>query len=375
MVDLSASIDMTSKLTGLAQSEWEQLAAWRGIAALLVAIGHMVQVFIYPGSVWLAPYSGLLAQASVMVFFVVSGCSIAASAVSISQKSHPIRRYILHRLVRIWPPLLFSMALIYCLSLFAPLAFPTGSVDFMPGSRLAREGLYLDWQGVGMALLFLNGFFGSTINSNGPLWSLSYEVWLYFIFYFFLIGLKTRYKWLSAMSIIAFLILASLHTYGERLLFARYSLVWAAGTAVYLFLCLPSDFKVKNLLAFPAALVGLFAIYYGRAFIVTDMNEEVWPFNVMFGLFFAIFLAMRISIPRFLKNFGKKIAAFAYTLYLIHFPIYLFLFGAFQEIIVGSSLWAWVVAVLALINALIISYYSGKFFENRAIFLKIIKLE
>lgn len=290
-------------MTELTKNDWELLAAWRGIAALLVAIGHMVQVFIYPTSVWLAPYSGLLAQASVMIFFVISGCSIAASGFSIVETAHPVRSYIWRRMARIWPPLLFSVVLMWCLSLIAPLTFASGSSSFIPAERLAREGYFFEWSRAGIALLFLNGFVGYTILTNGPLWSLSYEVWLYFIFFFFLIGLQSRFCWLSMVSLLVYLVLATLDRSGS-LIFPKYSLIWAAGVLVYFVFLGDRKTQRKDILMFPAVLMGLLAFHYAWRFVLHDMNEEIWPFNVAFGGFFALYLTMRRDLPVALLRWG-----------------------------------------------------------------------
>jgi peptidoglycan/LPS O-acetylase OafA/YrhL len=95
------------KFTSLTVEQWERLTTYRGLAALLVAFGHMVQVFVSPTSSFVAPYSGLMAQASVMMFFVISGASIAASAKRLILGVSPVYYYILGRASRIFPPLFF----------------------------------------------------------------------------------------------------------------------------------------------------------------------------------------------------------------------------------------------------------------------------
>jgi len=361
-------------VTELAKEDWELLAAWRGIAAMLVAVGHMVQVFIYPGSTWLAPYSGLLAQASVMIFFVISGCSIAASGFSLLEANNPVRKYIWNRMARIWPPLIFSMLLMWCLWLLAPKFFPTGTASFMPGERLAREGFYFDWGKAGLSFLFLNGFVGQTILTNGPLWSLSYEVWLYFIFFFFLIGQKSRFRWLSIFSMFIYLILATLDLSRGSMIFARYSLVWGAGVIVFFVLQSERKSQRCEILFFPAALTGLFALHLARLFILRDMNDDIWPFNVQFGLFFAIYLSMRMKLMKRIQQWGIYVSKFGYTLYLIHFPIFLFAFGVTQRVVTQSWVFAWAAGVCTLLIATCFAKISATLLENRRLFLKLAKL-
>jgi len=51
----------------------------------------------------------------------------------------------------------------------------------MEGIKFVRQGLDFNWHDIGMTLLFQNGFHSATPISNGPLWSLSIEIWYYLI--------------------------------------------------------------------------------------------------------------------------------------------------------------------------------------------------
>jgi peptidoglycan/LPS O-acetylase OafA/YrhL len=72
------------------------LDAWRGLAALAVVVHHVAHFYI--------------GGPAVMLFFVISGYCIAASADSCQRKGLGFGRFMLRRLKRIYPPYLLSLA-------------------------------------------------------------------------------------------------------------------------------------------------------------------------------------------------------------------------------------------------------------------------
>lgn len=357
----------------LQKHEWDKLAAWRGGAALMVAFGHMVQVFIYPTSSWLAPYSGLMAQASVMMFFVISGCSIAASGHGLLDHKEPLRDYLWNRMARIFPPLLFAVLLMWLLALLSPIFFPSGTHDYLHGQRLARDGYDFNWQYALGSLVFINGFFVPTPFVNGPLWSLAYEIWLYLIFFIFLLGQHRKSYLLTSCSLLLYFTVAALDQSSGRLLFAKYSLVWAAGTFVFYLLATGVNVALKQ--GYPKFLMyisGFFTFFYAWQFVRSDMSGDVTPFNLTFGIWFALFLIWAQRPPATIERLMIFISKFGYTLYLIHFPIYLFVFGVFQVHINSSFGVAVLVGFVSMMLSLLIAHFSAMWLERKEFFLKII---
>lgn len=81
---------------GLYHERFGLIDAWRGLAALAVVVHHVA------GSVLGGP--------AVIVFFVISGYCIAASADSCARKGLGWREFMWRRVRRIYPPYLFSLA-------------------------------------------------------------------------------------------------------------------------------------------------------------------------------------------------------------------------------------------------------------------------
>ncbi len=356
------------------QADVNLLSAYRGLAALLVSVGHLEQVFIRPYSSVYSPYAGLLAQASVMVFFVISGYSIASSASRLINKPNPVYEYVLKRLCRVLPPLITAITLMYFLFLIAPYFFATGSNDFLKGKGLVRAGLYFDLCQVLGSLFFLNGFFTTTPNSNGPLWSLSYEVWLYGIFFslFYAVWKKQHIAGFSAILVYALLLFRDK---SGDLLFLKYSFVWFMGATCWFLPNEPQNNPHLNLLLQVFFIVSLLSsIYCGYQFVSTEMKFDISKFNVWIGVTFSLYLffsrhKMKLKANA-CYNLLNNAADFSYTLYLIHFPFYLFVYGITQQF-TGYKL---AIIVTTYATTVYFAYAISKFSENRTYFIRLARM-
>lgn len=358
------------------KEDWRRLATYRGLAALLVAFGHMVQIFVYPVSTWQASYSGLLSQSAVMMFFVVSGCSIAASAHRVIGEPRPVLMYALNRMGQILPPFVFAVVLMWLCGVLAPYVFASGSHMFLPHPRVVREGFLFDWGEVMGALAFFNGFFSITPLSNGPLWSLSFEVWLYIVFFCFFLALK-RLQWgLMLVSMAVYLILVQYDNSGSSLLFLKYSLVWFSGVLLFFALLRRQALFGENAawLRSVGALVLCFlvvlAAYFGWRFVATDMVYDITRFNMSFGFAFSVYLLLfRPAMSRAVQAVFRPASRFGYTLYLIHFPLYLLAYGIFQPHMLDSQSVSWLVGLSAMTFSIFLAYFAAKFVERRELFI------
>lgn len=356
------------------QTNANLISTYRGLAALLVSLGHLEQVFIRPSTKIFSPYAGLLAQASVMIFFVISGYSIASSVSHLINKPNPVYEYALKRTCRVIPPLVAALALMYILFLMAPYFFASHSNDFIKGKGLVRTGLYFDVSQVLGSLFFLNGFFTDTPNSNGPLWSLSYEVWLYGIFFglFYAVWKK---RFIAIISVVLAYILLVYLDKSADLLFLKYSFIWFLGAACRL---LPNNAQssqsLKPILQLFFIVSVLASIYCGYRFVTTEMKSDISVFNIWIGVTFSIYLSfsnykikLRTGIGYRLLN---KAADFSYTLYLIHFPLYLFVFGITQAFSEHT------LAIICITYAITIyfAHMISKFSENRPYFIRLARM-
>lgn len=146
------------------------LDAVRGVAALVVLLGHCVQQGIYTGP-W--PFSDILQHQAVVIFFVLSGLVIADSAL---RRPTTLTQYAIARFARVMPVAVFAV-------LFSLLAWTVGHAA--PHGIIAVPARF-DEPGIAavvMPLTFLSETeWGVGPLWNAPYWSLVYEVWYYALF-------------------------------------------------------------------------------------------------------------------------------------------------------------------------------------------------
>lgn len=295
------------------------LDAWRGGAALIVLVGHSFQIYsLNPHPVW-----GALAAAAVMAFFALSGFLIGKST-----QSGDWRKFTVARANRILPPFLFSLALVSVLYWVAPFAFVTGT-HALPEAT-ARPSYSLE--GLLPTLFLMNGFVGQTVSANGPLWSLTFEVWYYAIAAFAVFGRRPA---ALAFALILTVLEPSFAILGS-VWFLGYLLAWGVRLPIG-----------RPLWAAPAlAMVAIFVApenYVGYLTLI---------FEVLFGVCFVGHIARVLDGDPIRIPLLSYTAKFSYTLYVTHFPLLLFGYG------MGQS-WA-ASAIVALAFAAFIGTYLEK---------------
>lgn len=260
----------------------------------------------------------------------------------------------------------------WLLNTIAPYVFASGSQLFLPQSGMARDGYSLEWVDTFGVLIFQNGFLSDTPSTNGPLWSLSFEVWLYVIYFLCFLGITRGHLILLFTAIGAYgFLLWSDQTKGN-FLFLKYSFVWCAGVLLFHLLsqdrCLSR--KKSNLRVAASIAAAALTVRFGWGFISSNMTDDITLFNVAFGLFFFLYLlATPPKLTNIIKEIFKPAAGFGYTLYLVHFPIYLFVYGIFQPDMRYSQIMSWLVGMTTLLFTLFLAFFSAKVLERRELFV------
>ena len=162
---------------------------FRFIAALIVCLVH-VRAYLFVNfsqirledqtlinKIWF--FVTRLGVESVVVFFVLSGFFVGGKALErFSNNNFNAKEYFIDRLSRIFVPLI-------------PAIFITIIVNYIVSG-------WIDFPAVLANLASLQGVISPPLKGNGPLWSLSYEVW----FYIFIgaIGLACQRKVLTLVN-------------------------------------------------------------------------------------------------------------------------------------------------------------------------------
>lgn len=325
------------------------------MAAVTVAIAHVVQFFIvrfYPEAFI---YIIFAAQSSVMVFFSMSGFLIGKSIQSNSHKngSFMLSVYAESRFKRIYPPLILSIALIVVLNYVSPYVFEaTNSLLSSSGkSTMAGKFDYTPAQ-ILSALTFTNGISAPIIQFNQPLWSLPLEVWYYAI-----AGLLFTRKALTI--IVAFIIFACISSF--KFEFFVYSSVWFSGLfASYL----PSAKGRYKIVAY-LVLLALACVSLKLGFLFAGKDVILTYYNAAFGLFFTAFIYVFLVTHNKRVSILNNTSGYSYTLYITHYPILYFFLGMFELKVKGDLFISILVGLIAICSALVFASCSSRFVENR----------
>ena len=313
----------------------------RWVAASIVFLGHLRDpLFLGYGSLTEAERNPLV-QAwyfvtgwfgpAVIVFFVLSGYlvgGIASARASIG--SFSLGSYAVDRVSRLYVAFLPALVLTAVLDVagsiwFADTGFWTHQhpmlaekVSSEPFGSLLTPGLFVG------NLLMLQTIAMPTFGSNMPLWTISLEFWFYVVFGATAVAFVAKKKGHRVAGTGALVIL--LASLGGS--FIAYLGLWLLGV-----LCAFVPWRIvdRPWIAGLQFLAILVAVRLGQGQL-DGIQGGMWIRDFSVALSFAwLLVSMRHSRSRLLSwagPFNKAMANFSYSLYLIHFPLTLFILGA-----------------------------------------------
>ncbi|HVA14249.1 MAG TPA: acyltransferase [Stellaceae bacterium] len=289
------------------------LDAVRFVAALTVFLGHFATRDLSGGLFWqVAPFR----HDAVIVFFVLSGFVISHAAA----KSEPdARTYIINRAARLYSVVVPAIALtLLCDAIGGRLAPNYFAWSYSPGPL---------WQQLATSLTFTNQFWNAAFfpGSDGPYWSLGYEVPYYAIFG---CALFARGAW-------RFVLPALLLAVAGPTVAALFPL-WLIGAAVQRFGHRVRLTERGGWMLFLGSIVLWSAIQHWalgtNAWIFHDpipfLTRDRIPADYVTGLCFAVnILGFAAIAHRFVAPLGRGARAIrwaagsTFTLYLVHYPV------------------------------------------------------
>lgn len=305
----------------------------RGMAALLVCVGHWRNIFFVDfGQV--QAHRGLLAllyaatsggHQAVMLFFVLSGYLVGGSVTrAMRTGTWDWRRYATHRMVRLWVVLVPGLLLcalwdgVGLRSGLAPLLYHGASGNHVVlDVSSARGGAVLLGN-----LMFVQEILVRTFGSDGPLWSLAYEFWYYVLFPLGLIatvpgtGVARRVLCVLGFAATAWFVGGTMLVYFP---------VWLAGALLALAPRLNAGAMVRTL----AALGYVpFLLAMAKWSVLFDSGNRgmglVADYAVMGGSVGLLWVMLSATEPagnRRWERWSRGAARFSFTLYVSHVPL------------------------------------------------------
>jgi len=319
------------------------LDAARSLAALAVFIGHGTFVFLgttiheqvnsklnRPATA-VASYNPAahthLGHQAVIIFFILSGYLVGGGALrAMRQGVWSTKAYLLQRCTRLWVVLIPSLLLTVLLNLAASHWLHQPAHIYSNLSTFGHVGTWISMQPHPGAyifagnLFFLQGILVPVINSNAPLWSLSYEFWYYLMFPLLLVGLMSSSSLIHRAGAIVVLVTMLLACGAE---ISLYFLIWIMGVLVY---CIPVKIPPTHVHWIAPLSCALFAVF--------NLYAVVFPYNLVAsdfttGVLFSITLWLLLHFRQpardsLYRDLSKGLSAMSYTLYTVHYPVIMF---------------------------------------------------
>lgn len=341
-----------------------QFNVLRAIAALLVCMGHGYLIFYYP--IYKSPTLPLylFGHAAVMVLFINSGFLIAKSVSANAQRNAQFKlmEYVGARVNRILPPFYCSLLLMLFLYLIAPYCFATGTREFEVISPvMSRAKVQLDGLSLIGCIGFVNEFITRTPVMNFAYWTLPMEIWCYALF-----GLvvSARGRWGMGLSFALLLLLGYLN-----FAFVCYILVWLLGVGIALLHSHQKPFSKRIAMGFLGASLVVAAgcyLFYRYALPVGADTEKAMlaMYGMLSGLWVACFIYLVVYGKIRLPSFAQSLSNSSYTLYLIHFPIVLFVYGIIQPYVYQNLLTLSIAYALCVVFCVLASALLAKKVEH-----------
>lgn len=309
----------------------------RAFAACAVMWNHLRTLFFVeyteianPGLVLKAIYflTGFGHQA-VMVFFVLSGFLISSSIFrSIASGKWSWMEYAIHRSARLYVVLLPGLLLGLLWDGLGSHFFDRSGLYSQPLRALGPEIAKNNLTGVTFLgnLFYLQTIFCRTFGSNGPLWSLANEFWYYVLFPIALFAgiawVRGLYRNAVFLTVLACSVAYFLGT-NKLIGFA----IWLTGCVLvlaYSWLSPKSGIVLLIYLALSSVIIAV-SLTAARTEKLAEHGADL-----LVGLAFAIFLFGVLQLDWGARSSvylrGTHVfAGFSYSLYVLHFPLVLFL--------------------------------------------------
>ncbi len=354
----------------LSANQIKKFDAWRGLLSFIVCISHIFPIFIAPitgNDNYVMSLMSLMSHFSVLGFFGISGVLIIRSLFVNYYNNDfkiDIRKFVISRYARIYPAFLFSIVLCYIFKYFIVHFEMLGSLvhpfKLSSDKYIARDNFIFSFSEVLLNLKMIGAYL---VNVNGPLWSLVIEWWLYFVglslFLIFAINSKIGIRIIGL-----FLLYFAINNIIQNDNF-RYVYIWFLGVLFFYSLCKKINLSRYIIILSIIAIIVIefkFHVIYAKK----DVSQNLL-LQISFTLLFLSFV-FSITTSRILMFFSK----ISYTLYIIHFPIFMFIFSIFHQYTNQSFILSMLLSLLAIAISCIIAFYTSKYLENKNYFIRMI---
>lgn len=265
-----------------------------------------------------------LGHQAVMIFFVLSGFLIGGSIIN-SKDGFSLKIYFINRIARLWtvllPALIFTAIMDYWFYDELIALSPFGNQSLSTADRYSAS-LYSFFGN----LLFLQNILVPVFGTNGPLWSLSNELWYYVMFPLLFLGWFKLSRGGVYYLLVGLIILCWL-PFELTKLFP----VWLIGVFVY---CNYGKYRITFPGFLCSVILFLAVLTLSRFKLVGGVFSDY-----MVGVATGALILSSSVVEQYLlrgglfRHFIVWLSSISYTLYLFHFPVIV----AFVSIMDGKT--------------------------------------
>ena len=199
----------------------------------------------------------------------------------------------------------------------------------------------------------------------GPLWSLIYEVQLYVIFGLLIFAISSQkyiYKLLAAVLMVLYLSKATHNQISSIQLIAY--LCFLCGAMVFFLRTRLSNESLLFLGAlFSIASVSFLYAYHGKnASLDLDTSRALIMAQILIGAILSILVALVARIKHFERY--KGVGGYAYTLYIFHFPLMLFMYFVIYHANPAVLQYSWFMAIAGFFIVIVVCRFVSFFVEK-----------
>ncbi|WP_138506408.1 acyltransferase family protein [Nostoc sp. PA-18-2419] len=318
------------------------LNALRGFLAIYVLAGHCRWLLWIGNSGWSqyphSWYAEILVSASaslrygheaVIIFFVLSGLFIHLRVSKELAQSKTFQLNVINffrrRCHRLVPPYILALALTTILDLVGRFLYPTLYTSLTGDLLLDQNFLKKEFSVTSIlpALFMLPSSMGKDFGSNGPLWSLAYEV-IYYLLY--PLWLKLRY--LGALAAYgAGVVVAVL---GQLLFIPSFATQVLIHYPIWLSGALIAEIGSQKKLIFTKKYIWINSLLLIVAFITTHFTLASLLLILVYAVLGSTLVLLIISLPLSIckhpfHKYFEILGIESYTIYICHFPIITFI--------------------------------------------------
>lgn len=356
--------DILNQYRPLSAEASQQFNQVRGFSTVAVVLCHAYLIFLYPiyPAIMMPIY--LLAHACVMALFALSGFLICQSACNNIQQNGQfiIQKYVKARINRIVPPLYSACGFLLLLYWLSPFVFASGNREFtIISDTMSQANMSLNTESLLGILFFVNGFITETPASNFAFWSLSFEAWFYILFGLLLLPNR---KIDMSFALLCLIILSALNY-----VFLLYVCIWIAGAMAALLYNHQYRLTLKQttMIVTVITIMLMSAAYFGLIIFKNSLDTQKFLLAI-YGAWVGILLAVMlylISMGRIRIQLPFQfVAPSSYTVYLLHFPLLLFIYGIIQPYIYGNHCLLILITLIVSILTITVSMIIGQYVEK-----------